>query len=79
MYFVRQKVPVAPWQSIHLQKCLCKCLAWGASVMRNGRTLGGPSLPTSQLGVRYSGVSGARDFGGNLVFRSHGIRYVAWA
>lgn len=41
----------------------------------SGRT----QSPASQLGVRYSGVSGARDFGGNLVFRNHGIRYVAWA
>lgn len=29
MYFVRPKVPVAPWQPIHFQKCPCKCLAWG--------------------------------------------------
>lgn len=62
-----------------LPKVSLQVLGMGASVMRNGRTLGGPSLPASQLGVRYSGVSGARDFGGNLVFRSHGIRYVAWA
>lgn len=55
-------------------------LGMGAFVMRNGRrTLGGPSPPASQLGVRYSDVMGTRDFGGNLVFRSHGIRHVAWA
>lgn len=48
--------------------------------MRNGRrTLGRPSLPAGQLGVRYSDAMGARDLEGSLVFRSHGIRHMAWA